>query len=355
MMFSKKDRQILLKDHVRKALSPFGDIETLLQGISLHEGLLTIVLNAETRLEPILAKIQEDITKSLQDAPDIKNIIVTMNQHQAIPADSLAIPGVKSIIAIASGKGGVGKSTTTVNLAAALTIAGQRIGILDADLYGPSLPMLMGITEKPGVSVDKKLIPIEKFGIQCFSIGFMIAPETPMIWRGPMVQGALRQMLKDVLWQDVDILLIDMPPGTGDVQLTLAQQTRMNGAIIVSTPQDIALIDARKGLEMFRKVNVPVLGIIENMSIFYCPHCGHASEIFSHGGAQREAERLQVPFLGEIPLYLPIRTGSDSGIPLVVASPQTPEAENYKAIAQKIITALTQKEGALKAPEISII
>jgi len=351
-MFNKKDRQILLKEHVRKVLSPLGDVETFLEGISLHEGLLTIVLNADSRFETSLDKIQEDLRENLKDFPDIKNIIVTMSQHKTMPADSLAIEGIKSIIAIASGKGGVGKSTTTVNLAAALAQAGQRVGILDADLYGPSLPMLMGITEKPSVSADKKLIPIQKFGIHCFSIGFMIAPEAPLIWRGPMIQSTLRQMLKDVLWQDIDILLIDMPPGTGDVQLTLAQQVRMSGAIIVSTPQDIALIDARKGLEMFRKVNVPVLGIIENMSIFHCPHCGQPSEIFSHGGAKREAERLQVPFLGEVPLDLSIRAGSDGGIPVVIANPQTPEAESYKAIAKKIITALEQKEGALKAPPI---
>jgi len=352
-MFSKKDTQILLKEHISKILSAFGEVETLLQGISLHEGLLTVVLNVSPQLETSLIKIQEEITKGLCDSPDVTKVIVTMNQHRPL-SDVLAIPGVKNSIAIASGKGGVGKSTTTVNLAAALAQMGQRIGILDADLYGPSLPTLMGISEKPGVSSEKKLIPLEKFGIQCFSIGFMIAPETPMIWRGPMVQGALQQILKDVLWKDVDILLIDMPPGTGDVQLTLAQLTRMRGAIIVSTPQDIALIDARKGLEMFRKVNVPVLGIIENMSIFHCPHCGQASEIFSHGGAQREAQRLDVPFLGEVPLYLPIRMGSDSGIPFVIDHPQAPEAQSYQQIAQKIIMALEQKEEKFNMPEIAI-
>lgn len=350
-MFSKKDRQILLKQHISKILSPFGKIETLLQGISLHEGLLTVVLNTSPQLEVFLAQIQDDIAKHFHNHSDIKKVIVTMNKHVPI-SDVLAIPGVKNSIAIASGKGGVGKSTTTANLAVALAQIGQRVGILDADLYGPSLPMLMGIREKPLVSTEKKLVPIKKFGIQCFSIGFMIAPETPMIWRGPMVQGALQQILKDVLWEDIDILLIDMPPGTGDVQLTLAQLTRMRGAIIVSTPQDIALIDARKGLEMFRKVNVPVLGIIENMSIFHCPHCGQASEIFSHGGAQREAERLGVPFLGEVPLYLPIRTGSDSGTPFVVEHPQAPEAQSYQQIAQKIITSLEQKEEKFKMPEI---
>ncbi|MBX3457509.1 MAG: P-loop NTPase [Candidatus Paracaedibacteraceae bacterium] len=220
---------------------------------------------------------------------------------------------IKHIIAVASGKGGVGKSTTTVNLAFALTQLGYKVGILDADIYGPSLPTMMGLSDKPDVTADKKLRPSMAHGIACMSIGLLIPADTPMVWRGPMVQGALMQLLKDVAWGELDVLLIDMPPGTGDVQLSLAQQASLSGAIIVSTPQDIALIDARKGLAMFEKVAVPILGIVENMSLFKCPNCGHESHIFSHGGAHETANQLGVAFLGEIPLTLEIRQCADSG------------------------------------------
>jgi ATP-binding protein involved in chromosome partitioning len=250
------------------------------------------------------------------------------------------LPSVKHIIAIASGKGGVGKSTTAANLAIAFSQRGQKVGLLDADVYGPSLPRLFSIVDKPEVTADKKLIPILRHGIYCMSIGFMVTEETAMIWRGPMVHGALQQMLKDVAWPELDILIVDMPPGTGDAHLTLCQQVKLDGAIIVSTPQDIALIDARRGFNMFERVGVPVLGIIENMSQFSCPNCGHISQIFSHGGAQKEAQKLNVPFLGELPLDLGIRLHSDEGTPIQAAEPNSPICEIYLKIAEKVIDKL---------------
>jgi ATP-binding protein involved in chromosome partitioning len=246
------------------------------------------------------------------------------------------IPGVAAVIAVASGKGGVGKSTTALNLALGLRDLGLRVGLLDADIYGPSVPRLTGIREKPQLNDDKKMIPIPRFGLAIMSIGFLVEEDTAMIWRGPMVMSAITQMLRDVAWGTLDILVVDMPPGTGDAQLTLAQNVPLKGAVIISTPQDLSLIDARRGLAMFKKVNVPVLGIVENMSYFQCPHCGTRSDIFGHGGARHEAERLAVPFLGEIPLHMSIRTSSDSGTPVVESEPDGPHAAIYRAIGAKV-------------------
>ncbi|MBW7969548.1 Mrp/NBP35 family ATP-binding protein [Bradyrhizobium sp. BR 10289] len=246
------------------------------------------------------------------------------------------IPGVAAVIAVASGKGGVGKSTTALNLALGLRDLGLRVGLLDADIYGPSVPRLTGLHEKPELNDERKMIPLRRFGLAIMSIGFLVEEETAMIWRGPMVMSAVTQMLRDVAWGTLDVLVVDMPPGTGDAQLTLAQNVPLKGAVIVSTPQDLSLIDARRGLAMFKKVNVPVLGIVENMSYFQCPHCGTKSDIFGHGGARHEAEKLAVPFLGEIPLHMAIRASSDAGSPVVDSEPDGPHAAIYRAIAGQV-------------------
>jgi ATP-binding protein involved in chromosome partitioning len=256
------------------------------------------------------------------------------------------IPGIAAVIAVASGKGGVGKSTTALNLALGLRDLGLRVGLLDADIYGPSVPRLTGIREKPELNDERKMIPIQRFGLAVMSIGFLVEEDTAMIWRGPMVMSAITQMLRDVTWGTLDVLVVDMPPGTGDAQLTLAQNVPLKGAIIISTPQDLSLIDARRGLAMFKKVNVPVLGIVENMSYFQCPHCGTRSDIFGHGGARHEAERLGVPFLGEIPLHMAIRTTSDAGTPVVVSEPDGPHAAIYRAIGANV---RDQLKGAIAA------
>lgn len=257
-------------------------------------------------------------------------------QQQGAPAQQPLAPGVRHIVAVASGKGGVGKSTTAVNIALALAVSGLKVGLLDADIYGPSQPRMMGISGRPTSPDGKILEPMENYGIKVMSMGFLVDEETPMIWRGPMVMSALQQMLRDVNWGELDVMIVDMPPGTGDAQLTMAQQVPLAGAVIVSTPQDIALLDARKGLNMFRKVDVPVLGIIENMSYFLCPSCGHQADIFGHGGAKSEAERLGVEFLGEVPLHLDIRVTSDGGQPIVVSQPNSDHAAQYRAIADRI-------------------
>lgn len=262
------------------------------------------------------------------------------------------VPGVKTIIAVASGKGGVGKSTTSVNLALGLQADGLKVGLLDSDIYGPSIPRLLGISGRPEQLEGRMLKPMENYGLKVMSMGFMVEEDTPMIWRGPMVMSALNQMLREVAWGDLDVLVVDMPPGTGDAQLTMAQNVPLAGAVIVSTPQDLALIDARKGLNMFNKVNVPVLGIVENMSYFLCPDCGGRHDIFGHGGARDEAARIGVPFLGEVPLAMPIRETSDAGKPVVATAADGPHAQIYLDIARKVRNRLDEIAGTRAAPEI---
>jgi ATP-binding protein involved in chromosome partitioning len=275
-------------------------------------------------------------------------------QQRPQGANLQGIAEVRRIVAVASGKGGVGKSTTAVNLALGLKANGLRVGILDADIYGPSMPRLMGLSGKPEMVDANTLKPMENYGVKVMSIGFLVDEETPMIWRGPMVQSALTQMMRDVAWGALDIMVVDMPPGTGDAQLTMAQQVPLAGAVIVSTPQDLALIDARKGLNMFRRVNVPVLGIVENMSYFLCPHCGGRSDIFSHGGGEQEARRLDVPFLGGVPLDMAVRETSDSGRPIVASAPDSGHARIYRDIAANIWSQVGEGAQQRAAPRIVI-
>ncbi len=267
----------------------------------------------------------------------------------------LNIPGIAAIVAVASGKGGVGKSTMAVNIALGLSQLGLRVGLLDADIYGPSIPRMLGLKGKPEVE-NKKLQPMERYGIKCMSIGFLVDEETAMIWRGPMVQSALTQMMTDVAWGELDVLIVDFPPGTGDAQLTMVQRVPLTGAIVVSTPQDIALIDARKGYAMFDKTHVPVFGIIENMSYFVSPGSGEKSYIFGEGGARRMAEKLGCDFLGEVPLYMSVRETSDAGTPIVASAPDSEEAKNFVAIATKVAAHIkaTATARARKAPKIVI-
>ena len=321
-------------------------------------------------------KAWEPVRKAAEDAvrgiPGVQSALVALTAERAAgaprapqpapppqarpahPADRVqtGIPGVDAVIAVASGKGGVGKSTTAVNLALGLRDLGLKVGMLDADIYGPSLPKLLAIKEKPQTIGGTRLKPIERYGLTVMSIGFLIDEETPMIWRGPMVMSAITQMLREVEWGKLDLMVVDMPPGTGDAQLTIAQQVPLKGAVIVSTPQDLALIDARRGIAMFKRVDVPVLGVVENMSYFLCPSCGTRTDIFGHGGAQKEAERLGVPFLGEVPLHMTIREKSDAGLPVVATEPDGPHAKIYREIAAK---ALAQIKGASRtAPKIVI-
>jgi ATP-binding protein involved in chromosome partitioning len=256
------------------------------------------------------------------------------------------VPGVRFIVAVASGKGGVGKSTTAINLAMGLASIGQRVGLLDADIYGPSIPRMAGISGRPSTADGKKLRPMESYGVKCMSMGFLVDEDSPMIWRGPMVQSAIQQLLGEVEWGELDVLVVDLPPGTGDAQLTMAQKVPLSGAVIVSTPQDIALLDARKAINMFRKVDVPILGIVENMSYFCCPACGHRSEIFAHGGARACAEKFGVDFLAEIPLDLRIRETSDDGKPIVASEPRSHQAEAYRNLAQSVRDKLAAESGA---------
>jgi ATP-binding protein involved in chromosome partitioning len=331
---------------------------------------LTVDAAAVKAWEPV-RKRAEDAVRSL---PGVQSALVALTAERAPgaratqttqsvqpharaahPADKVqpGIPGVEAVIAVASGKGGVGKSTTAVNLALGLRDLGVKVGMLDADIYGPSLPKLLAIREKPQTIGGTRLKPIDRYGLSVMSIGFLIDEETPMIWRGPMVMSAITQMLRDVEWGNLDVMVVDMPPGTGDAQLTMAQQVPLKGSVIVSTPQDLALIDARRGVAMFKRVNVPVLGVVENMSYFLCPTCGARSDIFGHGGAQKEAERLGVPFLGEVPLHMSIREKSDAGLPVVATAPDGDHARIYRGIASKVLAQLRRGAGRA-APRIVI-
>ncbi len=369
----------VMRDDVLAALSKIidpdkgQDIVTLgmVSGVQLRDGHVTFAIEVERARAPKLEALRKEAEKAVDALPGVLSVTAVLTAEKpaqrptapyakpqqragmAPPAghghahghahgqegtapQKPAVAGVKHIVAVASGKGGVGKSTTAANLALALKTLGLKVGVLDADIYGPSMPRMLGISGKPRSNDGKTLEPMENHGVKCMSMGFLVTEDTPTIWRGPMVMSALQQMLRQVNWGELDVMVVDMPPGTGDAQLTMAQQVPLAGAVIVSTPQDIALQDARKGLNMFRRVDVPVLGFIENMSYFLCPHCGERTDIFSHGGAKAEAEKLGVEFLGELPLDIVIRETSDGGNPIVIAEPNSKYAETYRAIATRL-------------------
>src|SRR5271157_540866 len=317
---------------------------------------------AETAIRAISGVAGAVVTLTAESARAVAGASpAEVHQAEAPPRrhgrSSEPLPGVKHVIAVASGKGGVGKSTVACNLAVGLAKLGLRIGVLDADLFGPSMPKLFGITAKPDVAPDgQKLVPLEARGVKVMSIGFLIEEGAPVVWRGPMVMSALTQLLREVDWGDLDVLVVDMPPGTGDTQLTMAQNVPLSGAVIVSTPQDLALIDARRGIAMFNQVHVPLIGVVENMSYFVCPHCGGRTDIFSHAGAQREAEKLGVPFLGEVPLDIAIRANSDEGRPVVASLPDSGHAGAFLEIARRVAQTLeVGAPGAKPAPRIRIM
>ena len=349
------------ENDVRSALSAVIDRDTgknliesgMVTGLVVKDGNVGFAIEVAPEDGEKKEPLRQAAEAAIGDLPGVLSVTAVLTAHQGGGAPSGGgpgrspaaeqerpstpdLPGVGAIVAVASGKGGVGKSTTSVNIALALAGLGKRVALLDADIYGPSLPRLMALKGKP--ETDGKLLwPKEQYGIKCMSIGLLIDEDTPMVWRGPMVQSALEQMLRQVAWGDIDIMIVDMPPGTGDAQLTLTQRTPLAGAVIVSTPQDLSLIDARKGLNMFKKVDVPILGIVENMSYFVCGHCGERTDIFAHGGARKEAEKLGVPFLGEIPLDIRIRETSDSGKPIVATEPNGTHAQAYRGIAQAVL------------------
>ena len=353
----------------------------LIQGLVLREGHVGFSIEVTPELGPRMEPLRRECEEAVRKMKGVLSVTAVLTAHNAQPgsarqthdhnhnhnhgqsaarpapkaAGPLQIPGIASIVAVASGKGGVGKSTVAVNLALGLSKLGLKVGLLDADIYGPSVPRLLGLKGKPE-TVGNKLKPMENYGIKCMSIGFMVEEDTAMIWRGPMVQSALTQMMTDVAWGELDVLIVDMPPGTGDAQLTMVQRVPLAGAVVVSTPQDIALIDARKGYAMFEKTHVPVFGIVENMAYFVSPGSGEKSYIFGEGGARRMAEKLGCDFLGEVPLYMSVRETSDAGKPIVATAPDSEEAKTFIAIAAKVADHIKAAQGARtrQAPKITI-
>jgi ATP-binding protein involved in chromosome partitioning len=336
----------MTEDDIRAALAPFN-LGKMLEFVHVQDGLVQVSLAVKREDAAAMEPLGRRIEVKLAGLPGVKNAAVVFTAHKPAPPQAAApvLPGVKSVIAVASGKGGVGKSTVAVNLAVALAQSGLSTGLLDADIYGPSLPRMLGLNHKPVVK-DGRMLPLEAWGLRCMSIGFLVEEETAMVWRGPMATGALNQMLGQVEWGELDVLVVDMPPGTGDIQLSLAQKAKLAGAVVVSTPQDIALIDARRGVKMFEQVHVPVLGIVENMSFFVCPHCGGRTDVFGHGGAAAEAARIGVPFLGEVPLLLEIRETGDGGTPVCASAPDSAAAGAFRGIAAQVAAALGRSRAA---------
>ncbi len=342
----------------------------MVKGIQIKDAHVFFALEVDPGRGPSLEPIRKEAENAVYDLSGVLTATAVLTAHnedgpqqgapqgpESVPdteRDGKLLPDVKWVIAVASGKGGVGKSTTAANLALALAAEGLSVGLFDADIYGPSMPRMLGLVDQQPRSPDGHvLLPLEgPMGVKTMSMGFLVEEDAPIVWRGPMVMGALEQMFKDVAWGKLDAMIIDMPPGTGDTQLTISQRVALTGAVIVSTPQDIALADARKGLNMFRKVDVPVLGFVENMSYYVCPNCGDKAYIFSHGGAQEAADKLDVPFLGDVPLDIRIRETSDGGNPIVAAEPDSPHAQAYRAIARKMMDVAEKMEADKPAPSI---
>ena len=337
-------------DGLRAALRGLKDPRTgedivtagLIDSLDLTDGHARVALRTDRAGAAAMDAVRGEAEVLLRRQPGVTQATAVLTAHRPEPrpapspdARPRLMQNARHVVAVASGKGGVGKSTLAVNLAVALAQQGLTVGLLDADVHGPSLPRMLGRSDKPAL-IDKQMIPLEVWGLKAMSIGFLVEADTAMIWRGPMVMSALEQMMGQVAWGPLDILVVDMPPGTGDAQLTMAQRVSLTGAVIVSTPQDLALIDARRGVRMFEKTQVPVLGVVENMSVFCCPACGTRTELFGHGGARREAEALGVPFLGEVPLLLDVRVAGDSGTPIMISAPDSPAALAFRAIARRV-------------------
>jgi len=329
--------------------------------VEIAGGVAKVTLRISTRNREAAEEVQGSVEEAVSALPEVTAVDVSLEYapaphpasgaQQAVRQDTELLPNVRHVVAVASGKGGVGKSTIAANLAVALAQLGHRTGLVDADIYGPSVPMMFGITDRPRVE-GNRILPYEKYGIKLMSLGFVLDTDTPVIWRGPMVMKAIEQLLGDVTWGELDYLIVDLPPGTGDAQLTISQRVPLSGAVIVTTPQDVALIDARKGLAMFEKLNVPVLGIVENMSLFVCPHCGESTEVFKHGGGERTAEQLGTTFLGAIPLDPQIVEGGDAGVPIVVED-EGPHREGFHKVAEAVATAV--EKDAAERPKLSIV